>query len=193
MNLAQIAAIVTQNIKRPDKASAIRDKINHAIHRMHTSHYYEQDLVELSVAVDPANATSFNVPRSSVPGIRKIKYIQPAGQQLLLTKLDPTQVFCKSSPSLNIYYMTGSDIIVRLAATAPQLLIGYYSYLPPLIDDTDSNWITEHYGYVVADGASAMMYSAIGDEESARGHEGRFQQGLQDLKTDLIYGAAGRR
>lgn len=62
----------------------------------------------------------------------------------------------------------------------------YYAYFPELVDDTDSNYITEHHPQIVIDGVCADVFAFLFEYEQSRYYEEKFNQGLLLLKRQDV-------
>ena len=185
MNLKALVDEVLAMTKRPDKAAAAVRAINKACQRIAIQHKLRPDHNEVPWIVDPVGATEFNIPLSVMPSFRAIDYIKPADRDIFLTKINPKELFCSSTPKTDVYYITGADVIVRLKVASASLILAWYRYPAVLSQNTDENWCTVTYPYTVLDGAAAIIFNEIGDDTSYRLHEEEFRLACVSIVADL--------
>lgn len=62
----------------------------------------------------------------------------------------------------------------------------YYAYFPELVNDNDSNYLTENHPQLIIDGTCADVFAFLFEYEQAQYYENKFNQGLLLLKRQDI-------
>ena len=169
---------VIQTVKRPDRRTDIKTRINRAIAFCVTSGTFAADLVELQLAIDSTlYAQSFDVSDTPFARFRKFKYIRPTGYTKYLTWRDPSRVFDGGCESLDVWYRAGNNCVFKLSKLQSTLEIAYYQYHATLVADTDEDWMLDEMWPCIHDLAAAYFFQLVGNvEEYRRYHDSGITQ-----------------
>ena len=173
MLFSEAVAEVVSITGRPDKSTDIASQLNRALSFFTLKAEFSQDLVEVSLAIDP-NLYGDTVSLASLTRFRKFKYLRPLAQRYYLRSIDPTQIF---TPGQQIqrdrYYVGGTSITYTLSQLDSSLEIGYFTYAPVLTSTSgsDAHWMLNLMPYALVEKAAAKIFQLIGDDASFRFYE----------------------
>lgn len=79
------------------------------------------------------------------------------------------------------YYLSGNSII--FTTSAPDIIdVVYYAKLPPLVNDTDSNWLLLNYPHLYLYGVTAELGIPLQDSSIIQINKALFDSSLAQLK-----------
>lgn len=166
MNFSEAANLVVAEIKRPDKLTTVKQAINEAIGFAGLRNF-SSDLYETTV---PINATQYSQ-RIDLTNVTywirfsRIKYIRPTGYRKVLTNKNPSQVFLNGVQAQDVWYHSGTGIIINLGKTQSTLEVGYYQYHETLVQNSAEDWMIDQMWPYIFQYASAKAFGTIGNEE----------------------------
>ena len=187
MNFAEVVAEVLGMVKRPDKITMIKSKVNQALNTVCLGNNFARDVQERSIAIDP-NAYAQNLPLGEFVRFRKFAYIKPDNRKCYIHPLDADKIFAKGLELLDKYYVAGDQVNFKLARTAPNLLVGWFAHPPILTEQAGAFWLLDVCPYLIIDKAAALAFKAIGDDASAQQKEADFRTQAAVVLSDLTYG-----
>jgi len=194
-DLATLIANITASTGRSDVDGLITTKINQAIRSMALSDNYEQDIVEVSftVAGGEIDSAAYVQALPTPSRFRKIAYLLYP-EDTSLDPIIPSSVShltkAANRQTGNTCYRAGTTIRVRNSTLTSILLLGYYEFPAALVEDADSNWITELNPYMVEDLASIYIHSHIGDKAQANAVNIISRENIAITMHDAISGYA---
>lgn len=169
MNFTEIHTEVLRMTKRPDKTVEAASAINRVVSFLTLKGNFAQDLLETSIAVDPASYGA-TVSLTSLTRFRKFKYIKPTAKRYYLEPLSAEKILTpKGNVQPNVYYVSGTSLTYTLSELTATLQVGYYSYAPTL-DATvlPTHWMFNVMPHAIIDLAAAKVFMDTGDEASSR-------------------------
>jgi len=170
MNFTEVVAEVLSIVKRPDKIIRIRQEVNAAVNFFSSNQNFSRDMFEQLLAVAPTEYTQA-ILFTSLPRFRKFKYIKRAGTKEYLEPLSHSEMGTNCD-TRDKYYIIGSGINISMVSLAANLDIGYFQYPPTLTDAAPTYWMLEGGWPMVMNRAAAKIFADIGDDASAKMHEG---------------------
>ena len=191
MDFREAKVQVYSKIKRPDKESEAGDAINEAI-AFAALRNFSADLVEVTHPItnteyahrlDLTNPTYFT-------RFRKIKYIRPTGYRKYLEFRDAAKVFQEGTECRDVWYRSGTGILISLSALQSTLEIGYYRYPATMTKNEDTHWMLDQMWLYVKDFAISRMYEAIGEPEESNRLYAKAIRTLEGYVTDLADGVS---
>ena len=191
MNFTEVVNEVISITKRPDKLTDTQRAVNSVISQACLSNDFARDLYEDTVAISSSDYVQSAL-LSDLTRFRKFEYIRPNGQKCPMTKLDgPLAIYDDDGKEkANVYYVAGSNVVLRLATLTASLHAGYFQHPPVLTNLAPTFWLLDVVPYMVIEGAAARLFRNIGDEASARQHEADYRLQLDSARIDLRYGVA---
>lgn len=184
MNFTEAVAEVLTITKRPDKTADAQLAVNAAISFFTLKGSFSQDLVESTIAIDPAEYGD-TISISSLTRFRRFKYVKAPGVLSYLKYLDSDKVFTPSSQmQKNCYYLAGTNMTYILSALAASLEIGYYQY-PAVLSGTNTHWLLDISPYTIIDKAAARVFKQVGDDASFRLYEATAMDSFKVLQNEL--------
>jgi hypothetical protein len=171
MNFTEAVAEVLSIVKRPDKIVDIRREVNAACNHFSADGCYEFDLHEQTLTLDPLEYSQA-VAVSEMTRFRRFWYVKRAGTKQYLRKLDVAKLGRTDCDMRDRYYIVGTNLNINMTALAAALDVGFFRYPPLLTDAAPTYWMLDHGPYMVIDRAAAKIFANIGDDASARRHEG---------------------
>lgn len=177
--------------KRPDKDAEIRSNLNKAISFFVLKDTFPQDLVEVSLPIDPILlGQTIDISMSTPPltRIRKFKYIRPRSQRYCLEQIEPEQLFTpKGYLQPNRYYLAGSNLTFTLSMPDTFLEVGYFVYPPVLttVTGSDIHWLLDMIPWAVIEWAASQTFQSIGDDASARYYQASAMALYTTMRNDL--------
>ena len=82
------------------------------------------------------------------------------------------------------YTVIANQIQVSPPADGDILEVVYFQNVPPLVNDTDSNWLSEKHPDVYIFGISAEINAFAKDGEAFAAYDNRFKESLNDIVVD---------
>lgn len=186
MNYTEAVNEVLGIVKRPDKLVDVQRAVNAAINFCCIEGNFARDRQEQTVPLD-ATAYAQNIQLSLLTRFRKVDCMRPSNRKEYLRHLDPSKLFVKGCEELDVYYIAGDQINLKLKTLATEMLIAYFSY-PPVLLGTQTFWLLDTVPYMIIDRAAAQVFNAIGDDKSEATHRGYFMQAFESAKADFKYG-----
>lgn len=187
MNFSEIATEVQRITKRPDKAVETAMAINKAISYCTLKGSFRKDIVEASIAVD-ATLYGDTISLASLTRFRRFTYVKPTGTKYYLKPISEEQVFVpKNQMQPNVYYIAGTSLTYTLSNLTTSLEVAYLTY-PAVLSGTNTHWMLDIMPYAIIDLAAAYLFSAIGDDTSARIHEARGMEFFLTVRKDFALG-----
>ena len=170
MNFTEVVAEVLATVKRPDKLLAIRREVNAAVTFFSGNQNFSRDVYEQLLIIDPLEYTQV-ILFSSLTRYRKMKYMKRAGTKNYLQKLAATELGSDCDMK-DKFYVVGAGVKIAMTAKAASLDIAYYQYPPTLTDLAPEYWMLDAGWPMVFNRACAKVFADIGDDASAKLHEG---------------------
>lgn len=165
MQLSELIAGTLDLSKRPDQESIARLRINAAVKSICFSGIYDDDLFEATLPLtigDSVHSVAKPV------RYRKIEYIVYPDTYKTIELIRPSQIRREARILVDKWYPSGTRIIIRVEnAATTQLLWGYYTYPEDLLNDGDTNWITEYFPELIIDMASSAVLHSVGETKRA--------------------------
>lgn len=170
MNFTEIVAEVVAATKRPDKILAARREVNMAVNFFSSNQNFSRDLYEQLLSITSTEYTQ-TILFADLTRFRKVKYIKRGGtrEYLKLLTVSEMSTVCYNQDK---YYIAGAGINISMLKLAATLDIGYYQYPPTLTDAAPDFWLLEQGWPMVFNRAVAKVFADIGDDNSAKVHEG---------------------
>ncbi len=189
MNFTEAINEIIGITKRPDKATEIASALNSAITYFTLKDSWKQDLKELTIAVDSSLYSDTIDLSQYVTRLRKIKYLKVYGVKGYLKEIDTEHVFTPGGyTQKNWFYVIGSDLTYNTSTLGASLELGYYQY-PAILSGTSTHWMLDINPWMLIDKAAARIFRSIGDDNSAKLHEGYAFDHFKTLQNDLVQGA----
>lgn len=189
MNFTQLTNEVLATIKRPDKIAIVQREINAALTFFSGNQQFSRDSYAQLVNISPTEFVQV-VPFTLLTRYRRIKYIKRGGTKQYLHKLQASQLGTACDMK-DKYYIAGSGIAISMVALAPTLDIAFYQYPPYLTNSAPDYWMLDQGWPMVFNRVTAKLFTDIGDDSSARLHEGYavkdYQAFCDDAEKDLGY------
>lgn len=159
---------------RPDLVAETSLAVRQATLAAHRSDYYKKDIVELLVS--PGSAAVHQLDISSLfPNLRNFAYIRPydsvgaSPASFLLEPLKPDGIFDEYLvEKVNVYYVAGNNLNVKLAAAFDSFLVGYYSNPVLSPDAAYESWIARSQPALIVIDATRRIFDSIGYNDAAR-------------------------
>lgn len=170
MNFTEVVAEVLSAVKRPDKLLTIRREVNAAVAFFSGNQNFSRDVYEQLLVIDPAEYTQILL-FADMSRYRKIKYIKRAGTKNYLSRLSAKELGTDCDMK-DKYYVVGAGIKISMTTLAASLDIAFYQYPPTLTDLAPTYWMLEAGWPMVFNRAAAKVFADIGDDASAKLHEG---------------------
>jgi len=187
MNFAEVSTKVQGIVARPDKVTEIEMAINTAISYCTLKGSFRNDLVEASISID-ATLYGDTISLASLTRFRRFTYVKPTAVRYYMQPIGEDKIFTpKNQMQPNVYYIAGTSLTYTLSALATALEVGYLTY-PAVLSGTNTHWMLDIMPYAIIDLAAAYIFSSIGDDASARTHEGRGMEFFTTVRKDLSLG-----
>jgi len=170
MNFTEVVAEVMAIVKRPDKILAIRREVNAAVTFFSGNQNFSRDVAEQLLPITPQEYTQILL-FSDLVRYRRMKYIKRGGTKSYLKKLT-AQELGTDCDMKDKYYIVGAGIKISMTSLAANLDVAYYQYPPVLTDAAPAYWMLEAGWPMVVNRVAAKIFTDIGDDASARMHEG---------------------
>lgn len=167
MNFGEIVDDVIVQTGRPNARDKIRSTVNRTVERVASSGYFPMALVEITEESVQFNSLVYNW---ALPvRFRAISYIKPSADSV--TYYEHINVDQRLRRDCYGYYVSGTVTRIK-AKTLPaneiqDLAIGYYEKPARLVENADSNWITERLSYLLISIATAEQLAILGDSRSS--------------------------
>lgn len=176
MELAQLLNNVVEITKRPDARARSLLALNSVIADVVTNYDYPEDLLEETFFNTSAQSPAVIALPDGLPKIRSIAYLSIRGG--LLKGITPRQALSGGCQALDVYYMSGANIIVNSRySDFTEMRVGYYPVPINLIEGTlEEHWLLDKYPAMLLNGAVARTFKATGDDDSAVFYEREFLQ-----------------
>lgn len=187
MNFTEIVQEVVSITKRQDKLLDIRRNVNSAINQACLGTNFARDHDELLLSISSSEYAG-NIQLALLPRFRKLNYIIPTGYGCPIKSIEAPQVFEAGVEQVDRYYISGDQINYKLSVLSSGLKVGYFRYPPVLTDAAATFWLLDAAPYMIIDNAAARTFRNIGDELSARQHEGDWRLAYDSARIDLKYG-----
>lgn len=187
MNFTEVVADLHALIKRPDRIPDIRREVNAAINFFTTDINATRDVVEVQHAIVSTEYTQA-IALSSFTRFRKFQFIKRAGTFEFLKPLDSRKMLSSNCDRADKYYIVGSSVNISMTTLATHLDVGYYQYAPVLTDLSPDFWLLDAAWPVIFDRAAAKVFGSIGDDSTAKKHEGYAVAGWLSKRADLERG-----
>lgn len=176
MTLQQLLSNVIEVTKRPDARARSLLALNSIIAEVVTNYDYPEDLVEETVLF-AADSNMAVIPSPTALPIRSIEWLQVRGMNLKQTS--PREVSKLACAPINVFYRSGSNLIVNTSYDSFQeLRIGYYP-APAMVTEevgSDQHWLLDKYPAMLLSGTIARTFKATGDDDSAIYYEREYLQ-----------------
>lgn len=186
MNFTQAVSEVLELVNRPEKKVEAENAVNTVLSLAIYKASFVNDLVETTINAEPLqNAFSGVVDLTVHTNFRKLKYIRPTQLVGFLKPKQPQGVILGGQVLRDVYWISGTKLNWTSATATNTLEIGYYVYPPTLSDASPNHWFLEAAPYAIIDLAAARLFRRIGDDKSARDHEGSGSQIYLTIKSDL--------
>jgi hypothetical protein len=170
MNFTEIVAEVVAATKRPDKILTARREVNMAVNFFSVNQNFSRDLFEQLLSITSTEYTQ-TLAFTSLARFRKVKYIKRGGTREYLKLLTASDLGTKCD-NQDRYYLAGAGINISMLKLAATVDIGFYQYPPVLTDAAPTFWLLEQGWPMVFNRAVAKVFADIGDDASAKVHEG---------------------
>lgn len=171
---------VTTITNRPDLDLDTRLALRQATLAAHRCDKFHRDIRELALTVGlPSDGTAnyqLDIP-SYFPNWRAFAYIRPYNSITGSTSrivIGPDQFIAPdgildpySDERVNIAYVAGSNVNIKLEAAYDSFLVGYYQNPILTPDDSYASWIAEEQPSLVVLDASRKILESIGYEDAA--------------------------
>jgi hypothetical protein len=158
---------------RPDLVGETALAVRQATLSAHRSDYYPRDLTELSIAVTPLAIFQLDIP-TYFPNWRNFSYIRPydlatlSASSFLLSPLAPDAIFDEYLvEKVNVYYVGGNNLNIKLAAASGGFLVGYYRNPVLTPDASYESWVAREHPAIIILDAAIKVFGMIGYEEAA--------------------------
>lgn len=186
MNFREAKLEVIGIVKRPDKLTAAGAAINKAI-SLAALRNFSADTIEVTVPIDNTEYTQRLdlLDTAYWNRFRKIQYIRPTGYKKYLEWKDPSKIYNDGQECRNVWYRSGTGILISLSALQSSLEIGYYQYHTILVADADTDWMLNEIWPYILDYACGELFGDIGDSEDARRKASSAQFLLDGFARDL--------
>jgi hypothetical protein len=190
MNFTEVVAEVIATLKRPDKILAIRREVNAAVTSFSANQNYARDVHEQLLSIDPLEYTQV-ILFADLERFRSVKYMKRGGTKNYLAKLSAKELGTDCD-MVDKYYIVGSGIKIAMSTKAATLDLAYYQYPPTLTDMAPTYWMLESGWSMIYNRACAKIFTDIGDDASARTHEGyaRAEYAIFDAAAEKDIGYA---
>ena len=197
MNLDAIVEAVGEEVRRPNKQSAIIRAVRATIISAHSFECFAQDLVEDVVELSATSNTM------KVPLPPRFRYLQSAAP---LTKygvimnistntnhyeiVSPQDIVTEAGNDLyDIVYIAGNSMVLRSTVVPEKLGVSYYQ-VPDVSLGTLETWLMASYPETIINGALSRFYRSERQQEVAREFEAMYLQDLQGI-TNMGIAANG--
>lgn len=197
--IAEIAAMVVDTTKRPDKAAFILGRVKAAILHIHSLKDFPLDIREVQ-EVPTILTTGDTIGQASMPlRFRKFELVRaldaksnPFPQQKfkIVTPRALMEMEERSSV-VDTAYIAGGNFNFRSSRPVTNLLMYYYA-APDLTDTTKTTWVTDTWDIAVHDLACGYFYSQTSAKEIANSYLGVFESiHKQDIENSYVDAARG--
>lgn len=167
--LAEVYTITNRSDLVAETSLALRQ----ATLAAHRSDVYPGDMTEVLITPTAASVFSLDIP-TLFPNWRQFAYIRPydpdtdSPADYLLEFILPDGIFDEYLVAkVNVAYVAGTNLNIKLAADYGGFLVGYYQNPVLSPDASYSSWIaTQHPACIIIDAAARVMH-LIGYEDAA--------------------------
>jgi len=192
MTFTEAVAEVVDMTKRPDKVQSINRAINAALSFIATEGNFARDTDEVAVdfatlTLDPS-ATIHSIPLGTFPRFRKFTYIRPNNRNSYLCHKGADFVFQDNVEKLDVFYITGDSLQLKLKAPSPGLIVGYFRNAPVMTASSPQYWLLEDSPYMVLHKAAALVFSEVGNTTETAKQEQLFALAFISAQRDFKYG-----
>lgn len=161
---------------RSDLVAESKLAIRQATLAAHRSDYFPRDLIELLITPGSASIFQLDIP-SYFANWRAFKYLRPydtVGASLSGILIGAAEFLAPDAildeylaEKVNVAYVAGNNLNVRLEAAYDALVVGYYANPVLSPEASYESWIAREQPAVVVLDAAARVLTAIGYEEAA--------------------------
>lgn len=187
MNFAELQDAVLSDTKAVQHTDLIARKINAAVLYISRSGKYFHDVME--VILDAAAGVDPNAYIQAVPipsGIRAVAYLQNAVCPDSKFRGYTVDDMGSAPGALDVFYLAGTTVHIRHRVLTSEFALGYYTSPVKMVEDSDSNWITEAAEELIVDFAAAMVLVQLGEKETSKAITAFSQQNLALTMRDTI-------
>jgi hypothetical protein len=108
-----------------------------------------------------------------------------AGKTLVYLAPEEMNKISRGGNQRNMYYtITANQIQIAPAHADEVLEVVYYQLVPPLLNPTDSNWLSDKHPDAYVFGLCAEISAFAKDEVSFQGYDARFKESLASITMD---------
>ena len=198
--LSEITDEIIGITDRGEDPAAVYRAIVRATLKAHLADFWIRDLVELKVTPEITGLRMDVFLSTSLPGYRKISYINGYDDETDPENPTVMQEFHENMPQQirnvygvkknDIFYVAGDVLVLWGSGVPPSLLIGYWK-LPEVGVGTYKSWIAEIFHPIIVDEACAEIFGGVGDDDEAKRRRDMFVPNLQFVRINDIE-ATGR-
>jgi hypothetical protein len=189
MNLAEISAEVTTQLRRPDLAAQIKGYVRQVVRQVHAATEFQRDLVEQVVTIE-SPMQQFKIPLPD--DYRRMLRCFPCNQYSVpcatangrpeFEMVAPNDLFTQSGQMMqDIVYISGPTLVVRAGAAVQYMCLQYYKE-HDVRDDTTETWIMKQFPEVIMSGVKARYYQATNNGQ-AQAEASMFMQDLDSIMS----------
>lgn len=108
-----------------------------------------------------------------------------AGQTLVYLAPEEMNKISRKGNQRNMYYTITANQIQIAPANADEVLeVVYYQLVPPLLNPTDSNWLSDKHPDAYVFGLCAEISAFAKDDLGFQGYDARFKESLASITMD---------
>lgn len=186
----QFSAVVTEVArltKRPDLVDDIKREVNSSINFCCIEGNFARDIVEDLIATVPDSYVQ-SFPLTSFERFRKLLYVRPVDSKCYINPMSADTIFSGGKESLNVYYIAGSTVKMKLKNLSNGILMGWYQYPPELTILAGDFWLLDVSPYMIIDRTAAAIFTQVGNTTESQKHEAKFAVAFESARRDYKYG-----